>query len=78
MSTTTTPSTTAASARTATPAAQLPAWFSDAYIPTFSSGAAHCFILSGDIYGATVQGIPQMRFLQSVLATRRKAVAYYR
>ncbi len=58
-------------------AAQLPGWFTDEYIPTFSSGAAHCFILSGDIYGATVQGISQVRFLQSVLSRRRLAVAYY-
>jgi transitional endoplasmic reticulum ATPase len=77
MSTTTTPSKTASSAQSASPAAQLPAWFSSDYIPTFSSGAAHCFILSGDIYGATVQGISQVRFLQSILSTRRKAVAYY-
>jgi transitional endoplasmic reticulum ATPase len=58
-------------------AAQLPAWFSDEFIPTFSSGAAHCFILSGDIYGTTVQGIPQVRFLQSVLAKKCQVVAYY-
>src|SRR5579864_4608170 len=58
-------------------AAQLPAWFADAFIPTFSAGAAHCFILSGDIYGTTVQGIPQVRFLQSVLSTKCQVVAYY-
>ena len=60
-----------------TASTQLPEWFSDEYIPTFSSGAAHCFILSGDIYGATVQGISHVRFLQSVLSKRRMAVAYY-
>jgi transitional endoplasmic reticulum ATPase len=58
-------------------AAQLPSWFSDQYIPTFSSGAAHCFIVSGDIYGATVQGMSQVRFIQTVLAKRRLVVAYY-
>lgn len=57
--------------------AQLPSWFADQYIPTFSSGAAHCFIVTGDIYGATVQGMSQVRFIQTVLATRREVVAYY-
>jgi SpoVK/Ycf46/Vps4 family AAA+-type ATPase len=59
------------------PTTQLPGWFVDHYIPTFSSGAAHCFLMSGDIYGATVQGISQVRFLQTVLAQRRSVVAYY-
>ncbi len=58
-------------------AAQLPSWFADQYIPTFSSGAAHCFIVSGDVYGATVQGMSQVRFMQTVLAKRRLVVAYY-
>jgi transitional endoplasmic reticulum ATPase len=57
--------------------AQLPSWFTDQYIPTFSSGAAHCFLISGDIYGATVQGTSQVRFLQLVMAKRRSVVAYY-
>ncbi|GAC1477037.1 MAG: hypothetical protein NVS2B12_31160 [Ktedonobacteraceae bacterium] len=62
---------------TETAAAQLPEWFRNEYIPKFSSGAAHCFILAGDIYGATVQGSSQVRFLQSVLSERRMVVAYY-
>lgn len=57
--------------------AQLPGWVNDEYIPAFTSGAAHCFILSGDIYGATIQGFSQVRFLQSMLAQRRMTVAYY-
>jgi transitional endoplasmic reticulum ATPase len=61
----------------ASSAAQLPSWFSDQYIPTFSSGAAHCFIVSGDVYGTTVQGMSQVRFIQTVLAKRRLVVAYY-
>ncbi len=77
MAITKTKPTAASSAETVSASAQLPGWFSDEYIPTFSSGAAHCFILSGDIYGATVQGISQVRFLQSVLSKRRIAVAYY-
>jgi transitional endoplasmic reticulum ATPase len=60
-----------------TAAARLPGWFADQYIPAFSSGAAHCFIVSGDVYGATVQGMSQVRFMQTVLAKRRLVVAYY-
>lgn len=61
----------------ASSATQLPGWFSDQYIPTFSSGAAHGFIVSGDVYGATIQGMSQVRFIQTVLAKRRLVVAYY-
>lgn len=56
---------------------QLPAWF-DEVITTFMAGVAHGFILSGDVWGATIQGISQRRFLQQVLVdARREVVAYY-
>lgn len=55
---------------------QLPSWF-DEFISTYTAGTAHCFILSGDIWGTTVQSIPYRRFLQRVLETNRDIVAYY-
>jgi len=54
----------------------LPAWF-EQFLETYISGAAHCFILSGDIDGVTVQGIPQRRFLASIFAEKRAVVAHY-
>lgn len=59
------------------PSAQIPAWF-DEVITTFMAGVAHGFILSGDVWGATIQGISQRRFLQQVLVdAKREVVAYY-
>lgn len=60
------------------PSSQLPPWFIDEVITTFIAGVAHGFILSGDVWGATVQGISQRRFLQDVMVeSGREVVAYY-
>jgi ATPase family associated with various cellular activities (AAA) len=56
--------------------AQAPAWFEE--ISTlFASRVAHGFILEGDVWGVTIQNIPQRRFLQMVLGSSREVVAYY-
>jgi ATPase family associated with various cellular activities (AAA) len=55
---------------------QPPAWFGE--ISTlFASRVAHGFILEGDVWGVTMQNIPQRRFLQMVLGSSRGVVAYY-
>lgn len=55
---------------------QVPAWFGE--IGTlFASRVAHGFILGGDVWGVTIQNIPQRRFLQMVLGSSREVVAYY-
>jgi SpoVK/Ycf46/Vps4 family AAA+-type ATPase len=60
------------------PASSLPAWFLDDVITPFTAGIAHGFILCGDVWGATIQGISQRRFLQQVLVQAKlEIVAYY-
>jgi transitional endoplasmic reticulum ATPase len=55
---------------------QPPSWFGE--ISTlFASRVAHGFILGGDVWGVTIQNIPQRRFLQMVLGASREVVAYY-
>ena len=55
---------------------RVPTWFEEV-ITTFSAGVSHGFILSGDVWGATIQGTSQRNFLQRVLGTSRDVVAYY-
>lgn len=54
----------------------VPAWF-DEYVATYVAGAAHSFILSGDIYGFTTSGISQRAFLEAALAEKRDIVMRY-
>lgn len=56
--------------------ATTPAWF-DAYVTTYVAGAAHGFILTGDIYGFTTDGISQRTFLEKALAEKRTVVVRY-
>jgi transitional endoplasmic reticulum ATPase len=55
---------------------RVPEWFKEV-VKTFSAGVAHGFILSGDVWGTTIQGISQRNFLQKILSTSRDVVAYY-
>lgn len=53
-----------------------PGWF-EAYKETYIAGAAHGFILSGDIYGFTPGGISQRGYLEAALADKREIVVRY-
>lgn len=53
-----------------------PAWF-DEYVTTFVAGAAHGFILSGDIYGFTTSGVSQRAYLEAALSEKRDIVVRY-
>ena len=53
-----------------------PAWF-DEYVTTFVAGAAHGFVLTGDIYGFTTSGVSQRSYLEAALAEKRDIVVRY-
>lgn len=53
-----------------------PAWF-ETYKETYLAGAAHCFILSGDIYGFTAGGMSQRAYLEMELSLKREIVLRY-
>lgn len=53
-----------------------PAWFEE-YRETYIAGAAHGFILSGDIYGFTPSGASQRGYLEAALAEKREIVVRY-
>lgn len=55
---------------------QVPSWFGE-IATLFASRVTHGFILEGDVWGVTIQNIPQRRFLQMVLGSSREVVAYY-
>ena len=54
----------------------VPAWF-ETYKETYVAGAAHGFVLTGDIYGFTTHGISQRAYLESALAEKRDIVIRY-
>ncbi len=58
------------------PSELVPGWFED-YKETYVAGAAHGFILSGDIYGFTSGGISQRGYLEAALAEKREIVVRY-
>jgi transitional endoplasmic reticulum ATPase len=60
----------------ASPEIAIPAWF-DEYIATYVAGAAHGFILSGDVYGFTTSGLSQRSFLEAALSEKREVVIRY-
>jgi transitional endoplasmic reticulum ATPase len=53
-----------------------PSWFEE-YKESYIAGAAHGFVLSGDIYGFTPGGISQRGFLEAALAEKREIVVRY-
>jgi transitional endoplasmic reticulum ATPase len=54
----------------------VPGWFED-YKATYLAGAAHGFILAGDIYGLTPGGVSQRGYLEAALAEKREIVVRY-
>ncbi|GHO66242.1 hypothetical protein KSC_051340 [Ktedonobacter sp. SOSP1-52] len=54
----------------------VPAWFNE-YKETYIAGAAHGFILTGDIYGFVVSGVSQRGYLENALAEKREIVLRY-
>ncbi|PWU23894.1 hypothetical protein C5B42_01370 [Candidatus Cerribacteria bacterium 'Amazon FNV 2010 28 9'] len=54
----------------------VPGWFEE-YKETYVAGAAHGFILSGDIYGFTAGGVSQRGYLEAALAEKREIVVRY-
>lgn len=58
----------------AVPQEPLPLWLQE-IITLFA--VTHGFILVGDVWGVSIQNVPQRRFLQTILAGSRKVVASY-
>ncbi|GHO51404.1 ATP-binding protein [Ktedonospora formicarum] len=53
-----------------------PSWF-DEYKESYIAGAAHGFVLYGDIYGFTSGGVSQRGYLEKALAEKREVVVRF-